>query len=130
MSSNRTLPPSAYYPAAALLAGAGWGMLLLLVFFTPPAIGPRWFFYFFLVPALTGLALPAVAYLNFRFPSHPPAGPTVVTRQSIWFGLFGATIAWLNNGRVYSFTLAVMLIIGLTVLEIILRLRERTRYTP
>ncbi|MDH3944359.1 MAG: hypothetical protein OEV06_09735 [Anaerolineae bacterium] len=130
MSPSRTPPPSSYYPAAGLLVAVGWGALILLVLFTPPTLGPRWFFYFFLVLALTGLALPAVAYLNYRFPSRPPVGPPVILRQTLWVAVFGSTLAWLNNGRVYSFTLAVILFIGLVAVEFLLRLRERTRYSP
>lgn len=130
MSPTRTPPPSSYYPAAAILAAVGWGSLIMLVFFTKPTLGPRWLFYFSLVLALTGIALPVIAYLNHRFPSRPPAGPPVIIRQALWVAVFGATVAWLNNGRVYSFTLALILFVGLTTVEFLLRVRERTRYNP
>lgn len=128
---TRTPPPiSAYLLAALILSITGWGGLYVLATFTLPTVGPRWLFFFLAVIALTGSALPVVAFLNRRFPSHPPAGVGVILRQSIWVGIYGPTLAWLQIGRVLTPALALLLAIGLALIEILLRLRERSQWKP
>ena len=126
MSTTRTPNPAAFIPAVIALMVIGWGGLLLIMFFTPPVLGPRWLFFFFIVLGLTGTALPVSSFLNLRFPSNPPAGANVITRQALWVGIFGSTLTWLNYGQVYSFTLAIVLLVGLVAVEWLLRMRERS----
>lgn len=130
MSINRTPTPTAFIPATILLVVIGWGGLFLIMLFTPPTLGPRWLFFFFIVVALTGTTLPASAFLNVRFPSNPPAGANVIVRQALWIGIFGSTLTWLMYGRVYSLTLAIILLTGLFAVEWLLRMRERSQWKP
>lgn len=115
---------------AILLAGGGWAGLALLIYYTLPTIGPRWLFFFLSVLALTGTVLPALAFLNRRFAGKPPATHGAILRQAIWFGVYFPTLAWLQIGRVLTMTLAVLLAVGFIMVEWLLRLRERSRWTP
>jgi hypothetical protein len=114
-------------PAALTLAVIGWAGLASLVFLTLPTVGPRWLFFFLGVLALTGSALPFLAFLNRRFPSAPPATSGVILRQSLWVGIYGATLTWLQIGRVLTLPMAMVLAIGLVIIEWLLRLREKAR---
>ncbi len=125
---NSSPPVRTFLPAAILLSLTGIVGLLILFFYTLPTVGPRWLFFFLLVIGLTGLALPAAAYLNLRFPSLPPPTPGVVVRQSLWAGIYGATIAWLQIGRALNLTLAILLAVGLVLIEFLLRLSERSQW--
>jgi hypothetical protein len=108
----------------------GWGGLFAIVNFTEPNGGTRWAFFFFAVLALTGLALPAVAYLNRRFPSAPSPSHGVILRQATWIGIYLPTLAWLRIGRVLNVSLALLLAAGLILIEWLLRLRERSQWKP
>ncbi len=119
-----------FVPAAVSLAVIGWGGLIGLIFYTLPAVGPRWLFYFLTVLALTGTTLPLVAFLNLRFPSTPPPTRGVVLRQAIWVGIYGATLAWLQIGRVLTPSLAFLLVVGFVLIEWLLRLREKSQWNP
>lgn len=121
---------SSFLPTAVILGLAGWGGLFFVLNFTLPTVGPRWLFFFLGVLALTGTALPVVAFLNRRFPSEPPATPSVILRQSIWLGIYFPTLAWLQMGRVLTPALALLLALGLAVIEWLLRLRERSQWIP
>ena len=117
-------------PAAITLAVIGWGGLVTLVFLTLPTVGPRWLFFFLGVLALTGSALPFLAFLNKRFPSTPPATSGVILRQSLWVGIYGGTLAWLQIGRVLTLPMALVLAIGLVIIEWLMRLREKSQWKP
>lgn len=130
MSSRSSPPVSAFLPAALLLLLIGWGGLYFLVNLTLPTVGPRWLFFFLAFLALTGTALPVVAFLNRRFSDERPATHGVVLRQAIWVGIYGSTVAWLRIGRVLTPTLAFLLFLGLLLIEWLLRLRERSRWSP
>ena len=108
----------------------GWGRLIAVILYTEPSGGARWAFFFTAVLALTGTALPAVAYLNRRFPSSPPASIGIILRQAIWIGIYLPTLAWLQIGRVLSPFLALLLGVGLLLIETLLRLRERSQWKP
>jgi len=117
-------------PAAITLAVIGWGGLATVVFLTLPTVGPRWLFFFLGVLALAGSALPFVAYLNRRFPSTPPVSAGVILRQAVWVGVYGATLAWLQIGRVLTPSLVLVLALGLVIIEWLLRLREKSQWKP
>lgn len=119
-----------FLPTAIILIVAGWGGIYLLTQFTQPNGGARWLFYFLLIVAITGVMVPVTAFLNQRFPSKPPVSNLVVTRQALWFGVFIATIAWLQIGRVLNPALALLLAVGLVIIEWLLRLRERSQWKP
>ena len=123
-------PVSAFIPASIFLMLLGWGGLIAVILYTEPSGGARWAFFFTAVLALTGTALPAVAYLNRRFPSSPPASIGIILRQAIWIGIYLPTLAWLQIGRVLSPFLALLLGVGLLLIETLLRLRERSQWKP
>jgi len=117
-------PLTAYLGPSLLLMMLGWGGLALVVTQTEPTLGPRWAFFFLLTLGGSGLALPFVALIHRRF---DPAGPGVVQRQALEFGVYLATLAWLQLGRALSFGLALFLAVGVIVVEWVLRLREWLR---
>lgn len=119
-----------YLFAGLILGGLGVAGLFVILTSTIPTLGPRWFFFFFLSMAASGPALPIIALLHRRFPSNPPVEPGAILRQAIWVGIYGNLIAWLQLGRVLNLSLIVFLAIGFVVIEVILRLREKTQWTP
>ena len=130
MNPSSTPPVHFFLPVSFFLMVFGWGGLAFLVLNTLPTVAPRWLFFFLLVMALGGTVLPGVAFLNRRFPSLPSATPVVIVRQATWVGLFGATIAWLQMGRVLTPPMILLLFIGLALVEFLIRLSERSQYRP
>ena len=108
----------------------GFGTLALALLGFTPTVWPRWLFFFGCDLALTGLAMPAVWFLNLRFPSTPPASETVVVRQAMWVGVYGATLLWLQKDRLVSIWMAIGLALGVGAIEYLIRMRERSRWTP
>ncbi len=108
----------------------GWGGLALVVFTLTPTVWARWLFFALLTLALTGTALPAVWFLNLRFPSNPPAESAVILRQAIWFGVYGAVLAWLEINGVVTIWIALGWALGLIAVEYIVRMIERSRWRP
>jgi len=113
-----------------ILAVFGWVGLFILVILTVPTLGPRWLLFFLVTLAFSGMSLPVAHYLHRRFPSVPAAGATVLIRESLWVGLYVDTILWLQFGKVLNFALAVFIAFGLVAVELLIRLRERSRFTP
>ncbi|MBG0784155.1 MAG: hypothetical protein H0S79_03540 [Anaerolineaceae bacterium] len=120
----------AFLPLSIMLTVIGWAGLLIVIRGTVPTLGPRWFFFFLGVLALTGPALPIVYFLNQRFPSNPPVEDMVILRQSLWVGVFGSTVAWLQLGRVLTTGMALLLAAVFILIEFLLRLFERSRWNP
>jgi hypothetical protein len=115
--------------AAWILAALGWLGLGVVLFLLIPDAAPRWFFFVLWLTALTGTAIPFVRYLNRRFSlALPPS--SVLLRQALWVGLFGAACAWLQIGRVLSLPIALLVAAGLGAIEWFLRMRERSRWQP
>ncbi len=102
MSSQTSFRP--YIFSVITLMLLGWGGLALMIFVikSPPLVWARWGFFVLWVMALTGTALPIVYFFNRRFPSDPPAEPGVIVRQALWVGVYGATLAWLQLGRLVT----------------------------
>ena len=113
-----------------LLSLIGWGGLVYVIINTLPTLGPRWLFFFFLVVGMSGTSMPVIGFLHLRFPAEPPSAPSVVIRQAIWVGIYGGLLAWLQLGRVLDTARAVFLAAGFIIIEILLRLRERSQFTP
>ena len=128
--SNPSPEVGAFLPATIILIVLGGAGFAATVLYTTPSGGTRWAFYFTAVLALTGLALPVMAYFNRRFPSIPPVTGGIVLRQAIWVGIYIPTLAWLQSWRLLSPMLALVLGIGLTVVEGLLRMRERAQWDP
>jgi hypothetical protein len=116
------------FPAFSL-ALIGWVGLYLLVNYSLPTLGPRWAFFFLLTLALSGTALPIAYFLHRRFnEDFPPAN--VIIRQALWVGIYGATLAWLQLGRVANLSIVIGLALGLIAIESLVRLREKAQWTP
>jgi len=130
MDDNLSPSAKSFIPTAVILIIVGWGGLIYLFQNTLPTVGPRWLFFFLAVLALTGTVLPAVAFLNRRFQSTPPATTGVILRQSLWIGIYFPTLAWLQIGRTLTPALAFLLAVGLVLVEILLRMRERSQWNP
>jgi hypothetical protein len=113
-----------------IIAAVGLTGLIAVITLTLPYLGPRWLFFFVLTLFLTGVFLPVMAFLNRRFPSMPPAGGGVLVRQALWFGIFADLLAWLQMGRVLTFSIALFIGAGLVLIEVCLRLFERSRWKP
>jgi hypothetical protein len=128
MKSNPSPRVANFLPAAIFLFIVGWGGLLALIISSLPTVGPRWLFFFLSVLAITGTMLPITAFLNRRFPSTPPPTYFVVVRQALWFAVYASTLAWLQMGRVLNPALAILLAIGLGLIEFLLRLSEKSQW--
>jgi hypothetical protein len=130
--AERTLPRVDYRGfamAALVLAVGGWAGLGYLVLNTIPGMAQRWLFFVAGLVALTGTAAPFVRYLNRRFAGESvPA--SVLLRQSLWVGFFGATCTWLQLGRTLNLSTTLLLAAGLSAIEWFLRMRERSRWDP
>ena len=120
---------SKFLPAAIFLSVLGWGALIWLFINTRPfEAGYRWLFFLSWFLAISGAALPATAFLNQRFPGRFPATQSVIVRQAAWVGLFAASIAWLQIGRLVNYSIVLLLAIGIIVIEISIRFRERSQW--
>lgn len=108
----------------------GWGGLYAVMVFTTPNGGTRWAFFFTLMLAVTGTALPAMAYFNRRFPTTPPATSFSILRQALWVGAYISLLLWLQIGHVLSASLAFLLAVGLALIEWLLQLRDRAQWKP
>lgn len=116
---------------AGLVIGAtGWLGLAYVISSTDPELGFRWLFFFFVALALSGTALPVVAFLNRRFPSDLVAGEGVLLRQAVWVGLYASILVWLQQGRILTGVTAFFLAVGLILMEVFLRMGERARWQP
>ncbi len=130
MDPQQSPRPTMFLPTAIILFVVGWGGLVYLVTASLPTIGPRWLFFFLFFLALTGTVMPFVAFLNRRFPTTPAATPGVILRQAMLFGIYWATLAWLQSGRVLTLALSLLLAFGFLLMEWLLRLRERSQWKP
>ncbi len=116
--------------SSLLLALIGWGGLAAILYLSAPVVWFRWGFFALLILALTGTLLPIVYFFHRRFPADPPAEANVIVRQSVWFGVYGATLAWLQLGRLVTVYVILGLAGGLIAIEYFLRLREKARWKP
>jgi hypothetical protein len=112
--------------SAVILILFGWYGLYLLMNSTLPYLGPRWLFYVLWISACTGTSLPFLWLLNRRFRTNEPASPMVLLREGLLIGLYAATCLWLQLNRMLNLTSALLLAIGIFMIEWILRLIERS----
>lgn len=119
-----------YAISSLILMLVGWGGLFALVYYSLPLVGFRFLFFALIIAALTGTLLPIVYFFHRRFPANPPAESNVIVRQAAWFGVYGATLAWLQLGRLVTVYVILGLAGGLYAIEYFLRLRERARWSP
>lgn len=127
---SQPLPFKPFGISALLLILLGWGGLLAVLYLSVPIIWFRFLFFVLLILALTGTVLPIVYFFHRRFPGEPPAESNVIVRQAVWFGVYGATLAWLQLGRLVTVYVILGLAGGILAIEYFLRLRERARWKP
>ncbi len=130
MMSQRLQPFISFLWVSFILCVLGWGGLYFVIDRMEPEPGARWLFFFLLTLAFSGIALPVIYFLNRRFPTTPPVDNSVVVREAVWVGVFVSLLAWLQLGRVLNSGLAVMLAAGLMLVEVLLRLGERSAWQP
>lgn len=116
--------------ASLILILIGWGGLASVLYLALPFVWFRWGFFALIILAVTGTILPIVYFFHRRFPDQPPAEAHVIVRQSVWFGVYGATLAWLQLGRLVTVYVILGLAGGLLAIEYFLRLRERSHWKP
>ena len=108
----------------------GWGGIVALFYYSPPFVWARWGFFVLGIMALTGTALPVVYFFHRRFPTEPPAGSNVIVRQALWVGVYAATLAWLQLGRLVTLYIILGLAGGLIAIEYFIRVREKASRIP
>lgn len=116
--------------SALALTILGFGGLYFIITQTLPFVPSRWAFFVFMFMGLTGIALPIVYFLHKRFPTEPPAESNVIMRQSFWVGVYGATLAWLQLGRLVTLNVMLVLAGGFIAAEYFIRLREKANRRP
>ena len=116
--------------SSLILILIGWGGLAGVLYLAPPFVWFRWAFFALVILAITGTVLPIVYFFHRRFPDQPPAEANVIVRQSVWFGVYVATLAWLQLGALVTVYVILGLAGGLLAIEYFLRLRERSRWKP
>ena len=115
--------------AAGLLFLTGWGGIFVLVQNVLPTPGARWGFFVLLYMAMVGTVLPFVRFLNHRFIGSFVSS-AIIVRESLWFGLFVTSCAWLQISRVLTWPIALLLALAIVVIEIFLRIRENYYEEP
>lgn len=130
MNEKGSPPVKTILPIALILAVPGWIILIYLITNTLPDLGNRWLFYVAVIITITGSSLPGIAYLNRIIKPFGPATYEIIIREGILIGLYCAILLWLNKGQILTFGLALILIIGLILVELLLRLRNRSQWTP
>lgn len=116
--------------SSLILILVGWGGLAGVIYFAMPYVWFRWGFFALLILAVTGTVLPVVYFFHRRFPDNPPAEAHVIVRQAVWFGVYGAMLAWLQLGRLVTVYVIIGLAGGLLAIEYFIRLRERSLWNP
>jgi hypothetical protein len=117
-------------PISLTLAIPGWIWLIYLVTQTLPDLGSRWMFYAAVLMTIAGSSLPLIAYLNRIIKPFGPATFEIVVREGIMVGLYAGILLWLNKGQVLSFSVALILAVGMILVELLLRLRNRSEWHP
>jgi hypothetical protein len=130
MEENPSPSVRSFIPLTLVLAIPGLFWLIYLVTSTLPNLGNRWLFFAASVLAVSGLSLPLVAYLNRIIQPFGPANYESIVRESTMLGVYTGILLWLNKGQVLSVGLALILGIGLILVELLIRLRNRSQWNP
>lgn len=118
------------FVTSMILIAIGVVGLSALILLTVPTLGPRWLLYFLVTLLFSGLALPIVYYLHKRFPSKPRVTSVILVREALWFGVYVDLILWLQLSKVLNSALAIFIAVGLILIEFLIRMRERSRFSP
>jgi hypothetical protein len=116
--------------SSLVLILVGWGGLFLLINYTRPSVWPRWGFFVLMFMAVTGTLLPIVYFFHRRFPEQTPAEADVIVRQAMWFGVYAATLAWLQLDHFVTVYVILGLAGGLAAIEYFIRWREKSHWKP
>ena len=116
--------------SALILIIVGWGGLYFLLTQTYPYILPRWGLFALMLMAITGIVLPIVYFFHKRFPNEKSTEANIIVRQAMWFGVYGATLAWLQLGRLVTVYVILGLAGGFVAIEYFIRLREKSHWSP
>jgi hypothetical protein len=117
--SQPQLPFRRFLLPTLLMTIGGWGGLVLITNYAFPTLWPRWGFFALIVVALTGTALPVSYFINRTFSNS--LRPGTILREALWVGVYGATLAWLQLGRILNFSLGLWLAVGIIIIEYIIR---------
>ncbi|NQS90839.1 MAG: hypothetical protein HQ574_00385 [Chloroflexi bacterium] len=130
MEDKLTPSVKSVVPVSLVLSIPGWFWLIYLVTQTLPDLGNRWMFFASFIIAITGSSIPAVTYLNRIIKPFGPANFDMIIRESIMIGVYAGILLWLNKGQVLSISLALILAVGLFLIEMMIRLRNRSEWHP
>ncbi len=119
-----------YLASTITLLVIGWGAVIFAVVALTPTVWARWLLFFGGTLGLTGIGLPVMWFLNLRFKSNPPVGASVIVRQAIWVGVYGALLIWLQQVRLVTLWSTLGLAAGLIAIEYLIRMREKARWQP
>jgi hypothetical protein len=130
MENNPSPTIRSVLPLALVLAIPGWLWLIYLMTRTVPSLGNRWMFFAAAVLAISGTVMPLVAYLNRFIQPFGPANFDTIVRESAMMGVYAGILLWLNKGQVLSASLALILGVGLILIELLVRLRKKSHWQP
>ena len=130
MEETRSPEVRRFLPLSLLLAVPGWIWLIYLITNTLPTLGNRWMFFVSTLITVSGSTLPLVAYLNRIVKPFGPATYEMIVRESIMLGVYSGILLWLNKGQVLTLGLALILGVGFILVELTLRLRNRSEWHP
>ena len=119
-----------YLSSTIALFLIGWGGLFLILYLSLPFVWSRWAFFVCGIMAVTGTALPIVYFFHKRFPGKEAARSHVILRQAIWVGIYFATLAWLQLGRLVTLYVILGLAGGIIAAEYFIRIREMANRRP
>ncbi len=74
--------------------------------------------------------MPLIAYLNRIVRPFGPATYEMIVRESTIIGVYAGILIWLNKGQILTYGLAIILGIGLLIVELLIRLRTRSEWHP
>jgi hypothetical protein len=130
MDEERSPSVRSFLPLALILAIPGWAWLFYLTTQTLPSLRNRWMFFIAVVITVTGTSLPLVAYLNRIIKPFGPATFDMIVREGILIGVYAGILLWLNKGQVLTAGLAIILLVGFILIELLIRLRIRSEWHP
>ncbi len=130
MDENPSPTVRSFIPLTLVLAIPGLFWLIYLVTSTLPNLRNRWMFFVAAVLAVSGLSLPLVAYINRIIQPFGPANYEMVVREATMLGVYGGILLWLNKGQVLSTGLVLILGTGLILVELLIRLWNRSQWHP
>jgi hypothetical protein len=130
MGDNPSPSVKSVVPLSLILAIPGSFWLIYLMTNTLPDLGNRWMFFVAAVMAVSGITLPLIAYLNRIIQPFGPANYETVVRESSLLGIYIGIMLWLNKGQLLSAGLALILGVGIFLVELLIRLRLRSRWEP